>query len=121
MEKNSRPLSEIVTLAGWTTPQTSDGSGGGQAKRTVGRSNLNDFAMLARLRDSGGKPIGCSLGPGGWEIHQASGQLNVAHSRWLMGVPAAWDEIAIMAHREMQAREKERAIASKPNPRRKRA
>ena len=34
----------------WQTPQTSDGSGGGQAKRAMGEtrhgSNLNDFAML---------------------------------------------------------------------------
>ena len=34
----------------WPTPQTSDGSGGGQAKRAMGEtrhgSNLNDFAML---------------------------------------------------------------------------
>ena len=38
-------------LAGWPTPQTSDSTGGGQAKRAMGDtrhgSNLNDFAMLA--------------------------------------------------------------------------
>ena len=38
-------------LAGWPTPQTSDSTGGGQAKRAMGEtrhgSNLNDFAMLA--------------------------------------------------------------------------
>ena len=46
-------LSEIVPLVAWPTPQTSDGSGGGQAKRATNpeRSNdLNDFAML------GGRP-----------------------------------------------------------------
>ena len=36
---------------GWPTPQTSDSTGGGQAKRAMGESrhgsNLNDFAMLA--------------------------------------------------------------------------
>lgn len=36
---------------GWPTPQTSDGSGGGQSARAMGEtrhgSNLNDFAMLS--------------------------------------------------------------------------
>ncbi len=40
-----------VHLAGWPTPTTADGSGGGQAKRAMGEtrhgSNLNDFAMLS--------------------------------------------------------------------------
>ena len=40
-----------VYLASWPTPQTSDSTGGGQAKRAMGEtrhgSNLNDFAMLA--------------------------------------------------------------------------
>ena len=38
-------------LAGWPTPQTSDSTGGGQAKRAMGEtrhgSNLNDFVLLA--------------------------------------------------------------------------
>lgn len=37
--------------SGWPTPQTSDSTGGGQAKRAMGEarhgSNLNDFAMLS--------------------------------------------------------------------------
>ena len=40
-----------VHLCGWPTPQASDSTGGGQAKRAMGEtrhgSNLNDFAMLA--------------------------------------------------------------------------
>lgn len=40
-----------VYLASWPTPQTSDSTGGGQAKRAMGEtrhgSNLNDFVMLA--------------------------------------------------------------------------
>ena len=40
-----------MALTGWPTPQTSDSTGGGQAKRAMGEtrhgSNLNDFAMLA--------------------------------------------------------------------------
>ncbi|MCY0910869.1 hypothetical protein [Massilia antarctica] len=43
-------LAALSCLAGWPTPTTADGSGGGQAKRAMGEtrhgSNLNDFAML---------------------------------------------------------------------------
>lgn len=44
-------LPRQANLCGWPTPQASDSTGGGQAKRAVGEtrhgSNLNDFAMLA--------------------------------------------------------------------------
>ncbi|MEN5204011.1 hypothetical protein ABE473_06090 [Stenotrophomonas sp. TWI700] len=49
-----------VHLCGWPTPQASDGSGGGQAKRALNpeRSNdLNDFVMLA------GWPTPCAMEP----------------------------------------------------------
>jgi hypothetical protein len=46
-------LGMASTLATWPTPQTSDGSGGGQAKRATEEarhgSNLNDFAMLVKV------------------------------------------------------------------------
>lgn len=45
------PADVAVYLASWPTPQTSDSTGGGQAKRAMGEtrhgSNLNDFVMLA--------------------------------------------------------------------------
>ncbi len=186
------PLTMAALMAAWPAPQSSDMTGGGQAKRSDGRANLNDFAMLAgwktpcvpnggrisgnktdlgkhqdgtkaqigleneaklsgwttptstersgqgpkneslfqdarltawrtpntrdhhlqgprldapqrqiclpdeaQLTAFGQSPIGYLLGPNGWEIVPASGQLNAAHSRWLMGLPPVWDDCGV--------------------------
>jgi len=102
-------LGMAATLAGWPTPQTSDSTGGGQAKRAMGEtrhgSNLNDFALLsvsnqpARLTVSGELLTGCSAGT------KSGGQLNPAHSRWLMGLPPVWDDCAPTVTRSTRKRQ----------------
>jgi hypothetical protein len=88
-------LENEAKLGGWATPKVATGdyqySGGDHDKLVL---NLSGESRLTAFGD---QPIGFLLGPKGWEIVSASGQLNAAHSRWLMGLPPAWDACAVTA------------------------
>ncbi len=103
-------LENEVRLGAWPTPMagTPAQKGYNEAGNTdSGRKTVEMCQWPVDLStDSGAKPIGYLLGPNGWEIRPASGQLNPNHSAWLMGLPASWDEAGIAAFRSLKKRKR---------------
>ena len=113
MERNSRPLNEQATmllghtqtvegshpcatdsassdsLAGWPTPMA-----GSPATESYNEAGDSCNSRKTRLLVSGETPIGCDASQKKGSQKGALGQLNPAHSRWLMGLPTAWDDCA---------------------------
>ena len=94
-------LQVMAQLGAWPTPMagTPAQKGYNEAGNTDSGRKTVEMCQWPAVPStgSGETPIGYLLGPNGWVIVPASGQLNGAHSRWLMGLPPEWDDCGVTA------------------------
>ncbi len=102
-------LGRQVWLAAWPTPNANPdapnmsknrGSDHGGERSRYTLQSLGEAAKnidVGLLTGSGEMPCGFPADPKEKAKKGGIGQLNPAHSRWLMGLPSVWDDCGVMA------------------------
>lgn len=107
------PLSQMVALAtGWPTPAQTDHKGGYEGGRIRdGKLSTDRLDVTAQIAGPARITADGQLLTGSSAEMESGGQLNPAHSRWLMGYPPEWDDCAATA---MPSSRKSQRRGSKP-------
>lgn len=120
----SNDLNDFAMLSGWGTPLTNHANGSPEAflerkRQSMLRGSqsmgvcLSDLNMQVKAWANGPARLTATgeLLTGSDAAMESGGQLNPAHSRWLMGYPPAWDDCGVTA---MPSSRSKRRSSSKP-------
>ena len=95
-------------LASWVTPSARDwkDTPGMVTERPDGRSRLDQLPRQANLAGPARRTASGEILTGFSAGMESGGQLNPAHSRWLMGLPPEWDDCGVTAMQLMPSKRK---------------